>query len=736
MKRSDLAVGVRLVSAALLIVALVAAGTAPVVGGAGELSGVTAPGIFDGSDDPTSAPGASVSGTPIGDAGVVAATDDEDAIRLRNELFLTDEAGTVGVTTRARVPDRVTELEVTVLSANDEPIAADGFERAADSDSGATVWAWDGETAAPSLTYAMDANDTVEEDGPLAASGTYRFVDAGDWALVQAPRIGASWSYTGEYDGQVRLDRENVVAGEGAASQSMAFLGEHEEHVHEADGQRYRLIVPDAADPAASPAEVFDAFDSASAALRVGALDDEVFAVAAPTGEVSWAVRGLQTGNADLWVRDVEPAGTADDVWTHEYVHTRQAFRTETSGRWITEASATYYAALFALDRGEAGFDEFERTLARGEREPDASAVLADPGTWEGNADYTKGALLAGEIDRRLRLATDGGASLATVVRDLNEDDERITNERILDAVESAAAEGGDDEVAAEIRADAERLTTTREGAETWDREAHADAFGETPSRVGYGLDDDGVRATGEYRDRPVARDPVELVAGETLALSVIASNTGGVAGTYDLSLTVDGEVVETRNGTLDAGDERVERFERTFTNPGEYAVRIGGETLTVVVSEPAPVLVRGVSTDRDRVTAGESVRVTATVGNDATIPAGSDVEISVDGETVETVPVRLDAAAEETIERTVTLGDSDAPDGSDAPGGPGEVTVRVAGPADAAETVVTVERDGPLGDVGDDDGVTDGGVPGFGPGVALASLCAAAALLAGRAER
>jgi len=91
-----------------------------------------------------------------------------------------------------------------------------------------------------------------------------------------------------------------------------------------------------------------------------------------------------------------EPAGTAADVWTHEYVHTRQAYRTEASGQWITEASATHYAALFALDRGAADFDAFERTLARGAREPDASAVLSNPTTWDGHADYTKGALVAG----------------------------------------------------------------------------------------------------------------------------------------------------------------------------------------------------------------------------------------------------------------------------------------------------------------------------------------------------
>lgn len=716
-----------LVVAALATVALGAAGGAA-VDGAGAAGGVAVDGT--GGEDGAHAVGESAFRESVGPAGSGGAggdaeqVDDADTIRLRNELFATEERGTVGVRTGAEVPDRVTELRVTLLSANDGAVEADGFEPADDADPDESVWVWDGETATPSLTYAMDANDTAEEAGPLGARGTYRFADTGEWALVRTPRTSAAWSYTGQYDGQVRLSRENAVDGEGVASQAIAFLGPHEEHVGEAGGQRYRLIVPDAADAEATPEAVFGAFEGASTALRVGARDETVFAVTAPTGGVEWGVRGLQIGDADLWVRDGEPAGTAADVWTHEYVHTRQAYRTDASGRWITEASATYYAALFALDRGAADFAEFERRLAGGERDPDASAVLADPATWDRNPDYTKGALVAGEIDRRLRVATDGSASLATVLRDLNAAEEPISNEDVLDAVEAAAAQGADDETAAAVRAEAERLTTTRETTETWDRAAHAEAFGETPARVGYALAADGVRATGEYRDRRVGRDPVELVAGETLALAVDVTNTGGTAGEYDLALTVDGEPVASRSGSVDAGGETTERFEHAFPEPGQYAVRVGGERLTVDVSEPAPPSVRGVSTDADRVTAGDSVRVTATVGNDAGLPAGADVEFRVDGETVATAPVRLDVGAERTVERTVAIGEAE---GDGAAGGDGAATVSVVGPENEASTTVVVAGEGRI------DEATDDGASGFGPAVAVVAMLALAGMVGRR---
>jgi len=219
--------------AVLLVGALPAAGTTAVGdrGGAGGHAshGSVGPASLDADESVSAADEDRGAGT--GQVG------DSDAIRLRNELFATDERGTVGVTTRAEIPDRVTELRLSLLSANDAAVEADGFEPADDAGPDGSTWVWDGETTNPSLTYAMDANDTVEEAGPLGARGSYRFVDAGEWALVRTPRTSASWSYTGRYDGQVQLTRENAVDGEGVASQAMAFLGPHEERVRDAGGQ-------------------------------------------------------------------------------------------------------------------------------------------------------------------------------------------------------------------------------------------------------------------------------------------------------------------------------------------------------------------------------------------------------------------------------------------------------------------------------------------------------------------
>lgn len=614
-------------------------------------------------------------------------------IEVESTLRQDSEAGMFGVTTAATIPDRVTELRVT-LPERAVDVEGDGF----DHDEG-TTWRWDGSTDDPTLSYRLPANRTIDREGPIAGPGEYLFVDAGDWALVQPPGVGLQWRSAGS----VRASRSNAVEGEGVASDAIAFLGPYEEHTHEAHGQEFRLIVPDAAEMTESPDDVFEHLTYASGALQVGDRDPQVFVVAAPTGDVQWGVRGLQAGPADMWVRDNERLADANNVWIHEYVHTRQGYRAEASARWITEATATYYAALLTLERGDVGFDAFRDVLRRGERDPQAASLLNDPDTWRNHADYTKGSLVAAEIDRRIRLATDGEKTLATVFREVNAQGEPITDETLLRLVEEA---GG-----ADVRDAAERYTATSERPTSWDHERHDEAFGTLPARIGFSIADaDAVRATGDYRNRAVQRDPVILVVGETLELDVTVTNTGGVAGEYDVSLVLDGETVDARDGRVEANGSVVERFEHAFTEPGEYDLRVGGTAVPVEVHDPADPELVALEVTPDTVDAGDSVTVRATYVNGDAIPAETEVEISVDGEVVHVGTLRMDADAEASYETEVELREA------------GDVTLSVG---DRSRSVA----------VGPPAGATDDDSPGFGA-VAAAVALVSAALIARRRGR
>jgi hypothetical protein len=495
-----------------------------------------------------------------------------------------------------------------------------------------------------------------------------------------------------------------MTAERGATGDEIAYLGDYEEHTTTAHGQEFRLIVPDRATLEEPPAEILTAMANASDRLRVGDRDETVFAVAAPTPDgIEWGVRGLQTGDADMWVRDFERLDEANNVWLHEYVHTRQSYTTANDARWITEGSAVYYAALLTLADGRIRYSAFRERLAFGEGGYGGS-VLAQPGTWQGNANYHVGALVAGELDRQLRIATDGTISLQEVVRRMNAKDGPVSASDFATYLRDA---GGSD-----VDRSREQYTTTADRPTTWTAEQHRDAFGggSLPVRITYALSDGdgGIRVDGPYRTRPLdvgGTGEVTLVPGERLTIDVVARNDGGSGGEYDAVLRVDDEPQATQSGRLDADESTTLTFERRFETPGRYTVSVGGATLRVAVRSPATPRVTGLSVDRTEVVAGETATVAVDVRNDAGYPGLLDLPITRDGAVVDTRTVQLDAGAETTVRTDLRFDE------------PGTYVVGV-GNASGAAAVVTVGEQSPTAT----DTQTETGTPGFG---ALAAIVA-----------
>ena len=633
----------------------------------------------------TSAVDASGAASP---RSAVSGTDATDSILVRAELSLTpNRPGSVGVDQTFRLPDRVTAFSVG-LPDGASVSASEGFSREGGE------WTWDGETATPTLRYSLAANDTAPTAGPLETAGRYRFVDVGEWALVRRPPVALRWRQRGE--APLSVGREASVDGEGAVGDEMAFLGPHRVVTRRAHDQTFRLVVPAAADMAGSPAAILDSLARASGSLQVGDRDASVLAVAAPTGRVEWGARGLQTGDGDFWVRDVQTTDEVENVWVHEYVHTRQSFTTRESAAWVTEAVASWYAIKHGLETGATDFETFAEALAQGSRGPQSRSVLAAPSTWRNGAQYRKGALVTGELDRRIRLASDHGASLQAVLRRLNERTRPVSNDDFVDAVVAA---GG-----SSVRAAATRYTETRAAPEMWSRAAHERAFGTDPALMRVAFDpasDVGVR--GPYREGSLDR-PLVLARGEALAVSVAVENVGGSPGGYAVDLRVGGETATSESGTLAAGESTSVTLTRAFESTGEYAVSVAGERFTVVVRDPATPRVTGLRVEPTTVEPGGSVTATATVTNPQRVPGNLTVEFTRDGETVTTRTVPVGPNATTTVAVSVSFSEAG--------------THRIA--AGDARATVEVGADasggGGFGDVGlGDDGGTGAPVPGLG---------------------
>jgi len=632
--------------------------------------------------------------------------DSHDSIVVTQEYRLTpDRPGEIDVQWHFRIPDRVSDVK-TRLPPDARNVRTSRFTRTQ-----GDIYEWPGDTTTASITFTLLANETTEKTGPESADGRLKFADTGEWALIRRPQVTKpGYRHPEGRDPGVTI--RNQTAGEGVVGSALLYLGPHEIRERTAHGQRFQLVVPQQATLTEDPEEILDSVADASDRFRVGDRDKRVLMIAAPTS-VSWGVLGLQTGDRDFYVQADQQLDAADNTWIHEYVHTRQDFRTERESEWFFEATAEYYAGQLTLEQDRIDYQQFRNYLARGQNRRFADVRLVDPSTWRSNGgNYFKGALVVADLDRRIRTETDGSGTFQDVFRRMNRKSSPATHREFVDFVEAAG--GGT------VVDPAKRFTETTSRPETWSQEHHGEVFGALPPRFTYDLAEarsDGMRVRGPYRNGTLGA--TELVAGETVVFDVAVANVGGSAGEYDLAVTVDGDTVATRTNRLESGNSTTETVEYTFDQPGQYTVSTGEDSRTVRVREPATPVIGRLSTDRSEVTAGEQLTVTATVENPENRPGKRTVTISQDGSVVTDQQVRLGPQESTDMTATVTLAQ------------PGAVRFE-SGEQTVTVTVRQAETPSPTPTATSTDGESTGGVsgPGFGPLAVVSALCGLCVLL------
>ncbi|QFU82236.1 M61 metallopeptidase family protein [Natronorubrum aibiense] len=626
---------------------------------------------------------------------------------------LPDQPGTFETTITFDVPKPLTGLEIG-LESKATIRATEGFEATEEG-----TYRWDETTETPTIRFTMPANRTgttgghtsqpesdTRESGPTIATATaapaegegYTFLETGEWGVVQVPNV--SLSYRTATSAPIGVEETVTVDGPGAAGTELAVFGEVTEHERTVDGERLRLVVLEAADLRERPADILDSLEAASGRLDVGSSASEAVMVAVPS-DVDWGSRGMQYGPSDAWVVADAPLAEATNVWLHEYVHVRQRFAnpdvgTASDGQWLVEAQAEYYAALLAYEQELITYREFRRSLERGTESPAADAVLAEPSTWgDSNANYLKGALVYGELDRQLRLATDGDRSLDDVFRTLNARDERVSETEFLEALEAA---GG-----ATVRERAERYTRTAETPDAWNRFEHRAAFDQPRTPITSGLGTDQIRvgdqpwerwdrtdigsleADDQRGDRATDRGVVAVPAGERVTIPVVIENGGDRTGTADATLRVDGKIVDHTQRRLEGGERASETLAWMPTEPGIHDVRIGSDRLTVVVRSAPSLTVTELQFSPDSVDPGESVTATATVTTGDEYPAAGTLEFRTPGETVTGPPIALAPGEAGTVEVTLQF---DGDGRYEVVAGEQSTTITVGGTLERLDTV------------------------------------------------
>ena len=80
---------------------------------------------------------------------------------------------------------------------------------------------------------------------------------------------------------------------------------------------------------------------------------------------------------------------------------------------------------------------------------------------------------------------------------------------------------------------------------------------------------------------------PTEVDIGQSVTIGVTVANTGGVSGSYEVTLKIDNVVVDTKYVTLDGGASQKVTFTATKDAAGTYTVTVDGLSGTFTVKAP-----------------------------------------------------------------------------------------------------------------------------------------------------
>jgi len=97
--------------------------------------------------------------------------------------------------------------------------------------------------------------------------------------------------------------------------------------------------------------------------------------------------------------------------------------------------------------------------------------------------------------------------------------------------------------------------------------------------------------ASAQFKLSELVINPAQTEVGEPVTISTIVQNTGEVEGSCTLTLKINGEIEQSKETTLAAGESRQVSFTAVKDEPGTYAVAIDGLTgeFIVLTSMPSP---------------------------------------------------------------------------------------------------------------------------------------------------
>ena len=152
-----------------------------------------------------------------------------------------------------------------------------------------------------------------------------------------------------------------------------------------------------------------------------------------------------------------------------------------------------------------------------------------------------------------------------------------------------------------------------------------------------------------------------EAGVGETITVSVLATNIGDEAGDFSLELFINSEQRESRNLQLDGRETTTVEFEVIEGTEGNYEVKLGDLTTSFRINseaqpvKPAEFQVTDLTVNPSSVLADEVVEISVKITNVGEATGSYTVNLKIDGATRDTRDVTLAGQANEVVEFEVS---------------------------------------------------------------------------------
>jgi hypothetical protein len=151
---------------------------------------------------------------------------------------------------------------------------------------------------------------------------------------------------------------------------------------------------------------------------------------------------------------------------------------------------------------------------------------------------------------------------------------------------------------------------------------------------------------------------PEQADSGEAVSISAVITNTGDLTGSHELSIKLNGELIEIKDIALDGGESQTVIFDVNHEAIGVHEANIGELSAIFTVQEPkapATFSISSLTVNAAEFNLGDSIEISALITNTGDLTGSYDATMEMDDTIIESKQVTLDGGKDTTINFNVT---------------------------------------------------------------------------------